>query len=112
MQKPILLGVDGQAREIVQSYEAGIYFEPEDEQAFLPAVETISKDKELYARLQAKGSLLAKAYDRKKLAGEMLAVIESVNGKSKELGDSGATRRWGETETRRQKTRRRRTEGR
>ena len=79
MQKPILLGVDGQAREIVESYEAGIYFDPEDEQAFLRAVETISKNRQLRSRFQEGGLRLARAYDRKRLATEMLDIIDNLD---------------------------------
>jgi hypothetical protein len=78
MSKPIILGVDGQAREIVDQYQAGIFYEPENESAFLQAVHTIFSDQILYSRLQ-KGCLkLASDYDRKKLGGLMLGVIETI----------------------------------
>ncbi|MDD4649615.1 MAG: glycosyltransferase family 4 protein, partial [Desulfoplanes sp.] len=38
MRKPILLGVEGQAREIVEEHGAGICFEPENEGDFLEKV--------------------------------------------------------------------------
>lgn len=75
MSKPILLGVDGQARELVGRYGAGIYFQPEDEAAFLRGVHTLSSDQTLYARLQKGCFELARAYDRKILADEMLALM-------------------------------------
>ena len=35
MEKPILLGVDGEARNMIEKYNAGIYFSPENEDDFL-----------------------------------------------------------------------------
>jgi glycosyltransferase involved in cell wall biosynthesis len=78
MQKPILLGVDGQAREIIESYGAGIYFEPEVEEEFIRAVDILSRDKKLYTHLQEGGARLARAYDRKKLARQMLALLDNI----------------------------------
>ncbi len=71
MQKPILLGVDGQARQIVEQFEAGLYFEPEHEVSFLDAVSRLAADHNLYARLQDGGTRLARAYDRSRLAKQM-----------------------------------------
>ncbi len=71
MQKPILLGVDGQARQIVEQFEAGLYFEPENEASFLDAVSRLAADHNLYARLQAGGARLAQVYDRSRLAEQM-----------------------------------------
>ena len=74
MQKPILLGVDGQAREIVEHYGAGIYFEPENEDDFIGAVKNICEDKDLYQRLQSGCEHLSKAYDRAHMAKKMLSL--------------------------------------
>jgi glycosyltransferase involved in cell wall biosynthesis len=71
MRKPILLGVDGQAREIVEEFGAGLYFEPENEQAFLAAVRKLAADHALYAQLQTGCGKLAQAYNRKNLAQKM-----------------------------------------
>ncbi|WP_028575705.1 glycosyltransferase family 4 protein [Desulfonatronovibrio hydrogenovorans] len=76
MHKPILLGVEGQAKRIVNQYQAGICFEPENRQSFLDALHELHRDKSMYDRLQ-KGCLqLARDYDRKKLALEMLEIIK------------------------------------
>lgn len=71
MQKPILLGVDGQARQIVEQFEAGLYFEPENEVSFIEALSRLAADHNLYARLQAGGARLAQVYDRSRLAEQM-----------------------------------------
>ena len=75
MQKPILIGVDGEARKLIEDYRAGLYYEPENEDEFLDAVTKISENQELYQDLQ-KGCLnLAKDFDRKLLAERMLTIV-------------------------------------
>ncbi len=80
MRKPTLLGVDGQARSIVEKFESGLYFEPENSPDFLNKVRQIASDKALYHQLSKNSGKLAKAYDRKKFAGKMLAVLHNIAG--------------------------------
>jgi hypothetical protein len=80
MRKPILLGVEGQAKEIVDEYGAGVCFEPENEADFLKKVRMVKGDVGLYEELQRGCDGLARAYDRKKLAGEMWEVFEGIVG--------------------------------
>lgn len=84
MEKPILLGVDGQAREIVEHYNAGLYFEPENVQAFGRAVSTVKNDKDLRLAYAAGGRALSTDYDRKTLAKKMLDRIAILAGTSYE----------------------------
>lgn len=82
MRKPILLGVEGQAREIVEGYGAGICFEPENEIDFLAKLQQLKNDAGLYGTLQEGCSRLALDFDRKRLAEKMLAILEdAVQGK-------------------------------
>lgn len=75
MEKPILLGVEGEAKEIVDKYNAGVCFKPESKESFIRALEEISKlDK--YKQYKTGCSLLAKDFERKNLARKM---IESIN---------------------------------
>lgn len=74
MQKPTLLGVEGQAQEIIEKYDAGLYFEPENESDFLLKIEQI-RDKIRYRELQNGCENLAKNFDRKILADKMLDII-------------------------------------
>ena len=71
MQIPILLGVDGESRAILEKYKAGLFYEPENEKDFLDKLEKIlQKDhKETYKK---GGRQLALDFDRKKLAANML----------------------------------------
>lgn len=78
MQKPILCGVDGQARELVEQYNAGIFYEPENEDDFIGKSLLLKNDVALYERLQQGCQLLARDYDRKKLAKEMYMYVKEV----------------------------------
>jgi len=83
MQKPMLLGVEGEAREIVEHYNAGISFEPENKKEFLEALDAISSSTEKYAELQEGCTKLAEAFNRKNLAKNMFDILEKVNYKNK-----------------------------
>lgn len=85
MRKPILLGVEGQAQEIVKGYGAGICFEPENEADFLDKLRILKHDAGLYAALQEGCSRLALDFDRKRLAALMLSILEATaHGKKTE----------------------------
>lgn len=77
MLKPTLLGVQGQAQEILEKYGAGICFEPENEKDFLEKLYLL-KDANVYEKYQAGCGVLAKEYDRKALANKMLEIIKEV----------------------------------
>ncbi len=78
MLKPILLGVEGEAADIVKRYNAGLVFEPENKNEFLAGVEKISSNDVLYAELQKGCSKLAEEFDRKRLAAKMLKILDHV----------------------------------
>lgn len=76
MKKPILLGVDGESRGIVEDYYAGLYFEPENQKEFLGQLNKMFDDVSLYTELQEGCKKLALDFDRKKLAEKLLNFIE------------------------------------
>lgn len=77
MRIPILLGVDGEAREMIEEFGAGIYYEPEDMEDFKQKLNQLFSSQELYKSCQDGGERLAQAYDRKRLANEMLEIIQA-----------------------------------
>ncbi|MCK3685165.1 glycosyltransferase family 4 protein [Maribellus sp. YY47] len=77
MQIPILIGVDGEARSIVEQYEAGLFYEPEDIEDFLTKLKKL-KQPEQYQKCQQGGLKLAQAFDRKKLAGNLLQILKDT----------------------------------
>lgn len=76
MQKPTLLGVEGQAQEIIEKFDAGLCFEPENEKDFIEKIDILKNDKGRYLKLQEGCEKLAIEYDRKKLASKMLNIIK------------------------------------
>jgi len=81
MQKPILLGVEGEAKKIITTYNAGLAFKPENRIDFLYKLLLLKENKELYKKLQLGCEKLAKDYDRKVLANKMLKEIKRVASK-------------------------------
>lgn len=78
MELPILLGVEGQAQQIIEKYDAGVCFEPENKADFLEKLSILKEDKALYSEKAGNAAKLAKAYDRKKLAQKMLDALEEL----------------------------------
>ncbi len=73
MNIPILLGVDGETRKIIETYHSGVYFEPENESDFIEKLKIIksqiSSDKKTFDEGCQK---MALDFDRKNLAKKML----------------------------------------
>lgn len=78
MQIPIIMGVEGEAQEIVEKYEAGICFDPENEDDFVAKLDHILSDPQLYARCRKGGEALAMDFDRKVLASKMLDCMKDA----------------------------------
>ena len=74
MRKPILLGVDGEARKLINDYKVGVFYEPENKMSFYDALEKIHAiDLKKHAK---KCHVMMKDFDRSKLAREMLEFIK------------------------------------
>ena len=74
MHKPILLGVEGESKDIIETYNAGICFEPENEKAFIRAVNDMLNPI-IYQSYQSGCQHLAEHFNRKILAQIMLGFI-------------------------------------
>lgn len=81
MKIPILLGVRGESRRLVEHYQAGIAYEPENKAELFRAVTSLMNDKELYERCRNGGEKLAADFNRKQLAGELLDLLEMAANK-------------------------------
>jgi len=74
MQRPIIIGVRGEARDIVMEAHAGIAMEPDSARSLVEAVETLAdnpgatRDMGKFAR-----QFVAAYYDRNLLAGRIFA---------------------------------------
>jgi len=76
--RPVLLGVEGQARSLLDQYRAGLAFEPEDAAGLVVAIRTLRSDGSLYAECQAGCAQMAADFDRGELARSMWALLERV----------------------------------
>jgi hypothetical protein len=69
-RKPILLGVDGESKKIIEHYHVGLSFEPENQNEFIKALENISLLSESYEFELGCKKLLVD-FDRKQIARQM-----------------------------------------
>jgi glycosyltransferase involved in cell wall biosynthesis len=77
MQKPTLLGVEGQAQKIIEGYNAGVCYKPEDEVDFLYKLHKIT-NQDSYIDLQNGCDKLAHDFDRSQLADKMLNILTNI----------------------------------
>lgn len=78
MEIPIIMGVQGEAQEIIEHYGAGLCFEPENEKDFNAKLSALLDDEALYKKCQEGCRALSIDFDRKKLARKMLDIIEQM----------------------------------
>lgn len=72
---PILMGVEGEAQKLIENYNAGICYEPENKEDFCKKLEKIMEPN-IYDRCKKGGMRLAEDFDRTHLADILLDVIE------------------------------------
>ena len=77
MQIPILMGVEGEAKEIVEKYNAGVCFEPENEQDFISKLNMLN-DESFYNNCKKGCANLAVEFDRKNLASNMFDICKAT----------------------------------
>lgn len=77
MEKPILLGVEGESKKIIETYKAGLCFEPENEKEFLEKLNQLVENQDIYKSCQDGCKRLALDFNRVKLANNMLEIIEN-----------------------------------
>jgi len=74
LQKPILLGLEGETKGIIESFNAGTCFEPENEEDFIAQCHIIL-NKQSYKDYQKGCQELAEAFDRNLIALQVLETI-------------------------------------
>ena len=77
MAKPILLGVDGEAKELfINEGNVGLYFKPEDEVDLAKQIKVLLEDEDLRYTLGSNGKSFVKdKFDRSTLAYELYQKI-------------------------------------
>ena len=76
MLKPILLGVDGEAKKLLTKYKFGVYYEPENMVSFHNSVDEILKKD--YVQLQNGCKRVSNQFDRDTLAIKMVNFIFEI----------------------------------
>ena len=80
--RPVILGVDGQAREIVERAQAGIFVEPGNSQALTDAVLRLRADRKLRETLGQNGRRhIVDRFSRQRTAAAYIAVLDKLLGK-------------------------------
>lgn len=74
MHKPILLGVEGEAKRLVEKYEVGRSFEPENRLDFIKKMNLLLSESKIP---QENFELMLNDFDRKTLALKMLMFLEN-----------------------------------
>ncbi len=75
---PVLHGVKGESAEIVEREGVGIVFEPENAEMLCDSLTSLADDPARFEQYQRQGCSAAQNYDRKKLALEMLSVLQRL----------------------------------
>jgi glycosyltransferase involved in cell wall biosynthesis len=79
MERPIILGVDGESRRIVEASGGGVFVEPENAERLAEAVVRLWRDKARAETLGRTGGLFVRAhYDRNRLADDYLGVLQKA----------------------------------
>ena len=79
MKKPILIGVDGESRKIVEDAQAGIYFEPENPNDLLDKIALLKKDASCALSLGQNGyNCVINNFDRKVLADNYKSILKNI----------------------------------
>lgn len=75
---PIILGVEGEAAEIIRQSGAGITIEPENSLKLAEQIKILTGEPQSLKLMSLAGVATAKTYDRSALAQSMLAILQKV----------------------------------
>jgi glycosyltransferase involved in cell wall biosynthesis len=79
MERPVVLGVDGECKEIVETGECGVCIEPESAEELANTLRRLSGNVEMADRLGKNGrTVVERYYNRDVLAGNYLSLIRNL----------------------------------
>jgi glycosyltransferase involved in cell wall biosynthesis len=81
MGVPILLGVEGEAAEIISQSGAGLTLEPENSKELAEKIKYLRDQPKLIKKLSSSGVVASKNFDRTQLAKSMLEILQASSGK-------------------------------
>jgi colanic acid biosynthesis glycosyl transferase WcaI len=77
--RPVILGVDGQARQIVEEASAGLYIEPENSQELVNAINRLSANRDLGEAFGKKGrEYILQHFSRDRTAEKYIQALKSL----------------------------------
>jgi glycosyltransferase involved in cell wall biosynthesis len=77
--RPVILGVEGQARMMVEEAEAGLAIEPENAEELVRAVQKLAENPEFGAKLGRNGrEYIQRNYSRRKTAENYIQVLQQL----------------------------------
>jgi glycosyltransferase involved in cell wall biosynthesis len=78
--RPVILGVDGQARQIVEDAAAGLVIEPENSEALVAAINQLAANREFGMTLGQKGrEYIQQHFSRGRTAKKYIDVLQSMS---------------------------------
>jgi len=76
-QRPVVIAVDGQARQIVEQAGAGVFVEPENSKALVQTIQQLAGDPAKRKQMGLKGrNYIVNNFSREKTARDYIAVLE------------------------------------
>ena len=79
MEKPILLGFEGEARAMLERAQCGLSFEPDNDAELAASAEHLAGDRDEARRLGRNGrAYVLEHFDRRTLAADYLSILERV----------------------------------
>ncbi len=77
--RPVILGVDGQARQIIEDAGAGIVFEPENAVGLVAAITQLSSNRELGTEMGRRGrEYILRNFSRHSTAEKYVTLLEGL----------------------------------
>jgi glycosyltransferase involved in cell wall biosynthesis len=81
MAKPIILGVEGESRQLIEQCGGGLCIEPGNDRELADAILRLARNREMAVELGQKGqAAVTRNFDRETLALRYLGVLEQVAG--------------------------------
>jgi len=81
--RPVILGVDGQARQIIEDAGAGLVIEPENSEALVGAINQLSANRDVGVALGQKGrEYILQHFSRGQTAEKYIDVLSTLLGRS------------------------------
>ena len=78
--RPVVLGVDGQARKVLEEAQGGIFVEPEDVDGLVEAIFRLYRDPDLRESLGMNGrSYILTHLSREQTAKDSIALLEKIS---------------------------------